>query len=80
VTVGDPFDTTDGTNLQPQSPAEAGVDNVIVVDDPSHTNGSTLDGVGGTNTVAFGSNVNYDMEEFWDIMLRVELCFQGTQR
>ena len=61
------FDTIVGTNLQPQSPAEAGVDNVIVVDESGHTTNSTLDGrADSTNTVAFGSDAgteNYDFTQ-----------------
>ena len=76
VTTSDapPFDTTDGTNLDPSQSATAGVDNTIVIADPTHigSNESTLNGEGGTadggtNTVAFGSGASsYDFTDLSD--------------
>jgi len=68
VTVDPEFDTTTGNNLQPQSAVQAGVDYVIVVDEPGHIhdspNQSVLDGGADcTNTVAFGTNADYDFTD-----------------
>jgi len=82
VTEDPSFDTTSGSNLSPPCPAYAGVNNVIVVDDPGHIadspNNSVLDGRGTSiNTVSFGTNDPYDFTDLADFS-NIQIVDFGT--